>query len=113
MADLLHESELETTTTQVSTKSVSVSDPGVTLSDRTRYTTSSRKGNTLPTMTHSFGPVGSVVSGSGKGLVTLKTNLYVYKEGKMVQVKQSKTEDIETVTDPKYGGSVGNIGKIS
>jgi hypothetical protein len=41
-------------------------------------------------MAHFFGPVGSAASGSGKGLVTRKTNLYVHMEGKMVQVIPSK-----------------------
>ena len=54
--DLLHESSLESATAQVSSKPVSVPEPTVTLSHQTWYATSPRKGNTLATMTHVFGP---------------------------------------------------------
>ena len=60
-----------------------------------------------------FGPVGSAGSGAGKGLVTCKTNLYACMEEKLVQVQQSKTENIETVADPKYARSVGKSGRFS
>ena len=67
----------ETSTAQDSTKPVSVSEPTVTLPQRTQYATSPPKGNTLASMTHFFGPVGSVASGAGKDLVTHTTNFLV------------------------------------
>ena len=48
--DLLQESALEAATAQASANPVSVPEPDVTLPQRTRYTTSPRKGNTLATM---------------------------------------------------------------
>ena len=109
-ANLLHESAREVATAQDSAKPVSVSEPAVTLPQRTRYATSLPKGNTLATMAHFFGPVGSAASGAGKGLVTRTTNFLVrHQKGKMVQLQQSKTEEIATVADPKYAGSVGSM----
>ena len=58
-------------------------------------------------MAHFFVPMGSASTGAGKGLVTRRTNLYCRVEGKMVQVQQSKTDTMETVADPKYGGEFG------
>jgi hypothetical protein len=76
-SDLLYESAREVAKDQDSEKSVSVSEPSVTLPQRTRYVTSFPKENTLTTMSHFFGPVGSVSSGTGKGLVTHTTNFLV------------------------------------
>ena len=102
-AELLHESALEAATAQASANPVSVPEPDVTLPQRTRYTTSPSKGKTLATMARFFGPVGSAASGAGKALVTRTTKFMASVEGKMVQVQESKTVDIETVADPKYG----------
>ena len=76
-ADLLHESVLEASRALSPAKPASVPEPTVTSTQRTRCATS-------PTMAHFFGPVGSTASGAGKGLVTLKTKLYVRMEGKML-----------------------------
>ena len=83
-ADVLHESAREAATAQASSKLVSGSEPAVTLPQRTRYTTSPSKGNTLATMARFFGPVGSAASGAGKALVTRTTKFMASVEGKMV-----------------------------
>ena len=110
--DVLHESVRESTA-QDSSKSVSVSEPVVTLPQRTWYVTSPPKSKTLATMTRFFGPVGSAASGAEKGLVTLTTHFRASVEGKLMQLQQSKTAGIETITDPKYAESVGSLGKFS
>ena len=111
-ADVMDESVRETATVQVSTNPVSVSEPDVTLPQRTWFVTSPPKRKTLATIARFFGPVGSAVSGAGKDLVTLTTHFRASVEGKMVQVNQSKTTDIETIADPKHTGSLGSLAKF-
>ena len=103
MADLLHETALEASSSQASEKPASVPEPGVTLPQQTRYTVSPQKGSTAVTVPHFFGPVGSTASGAEKGLVTRIKKSYMQMEGKTVQLQHSRTEDIETVACSKAG----------
>jgi len=88
-SDLLHETALEASSSEVSAKPASVPEPGVTLHQQTRYAVSPQKGRKEVTMAHFFGPVRSTASGAGKGLVTCIKKSYVQMEGKTVQLQHS------------------------